>query len=576
MDDSQPPPPPAPDDLPAPPRGGRVVAIVVGVIVAVALAGGVGAFLLVRGSGEQLLDRVPADTDVVVTIYLDPAASQKLNLLRMADEIPALGSGGEITGQLDRAIDEALSVTGLTHNDLDWIGSQVAISVDIPDSGPLDVEVAALIATDDESSATETLARLRADGSPIGDWRQEDRGGIEVWVGSDGSEQTAYALVDGVVVLSNSVDAIDDVVAASRGEVDTLAASASYQDATADLPEGKLALVYANPTELSAAIANLPPTVFGPSIETSSQSLEGITGMAMSVSAEQDGMAVDVQVTFDPEALTESTREALVSSSRPNPLLEGIPADALAVLSQDGLRESFEGFIEQVRELSPETATSFGDDLVDALTGDLAIAAMPTGATDVLSGVVMIGTTDESAMSDSIRALLADVLLGARKWKTTDHGGVDVVSLVDRTNTTPYAFSYAVFDGAAVLGVSPEAVFAVIDARQSGSSITEATAYRRCDGGGAERDRFRLRRHRWARRHDPGPASTRPDRRLRCLGGRDDGSPRRVRHGHGVDGHQHASADVPARGLRFAVRSLLEVTLASGHDRRTPSVRSRS
>ena len=80
--------------------------------------GGVGAFLLLRGSGEQLLDKVPADADVVVTVYLDPSAGQKVNLLRMADEIPSLGSSEEISGQIEDAIDEALSASGLTHEDL--------------------------------------------------------------------------------------------------------------------------------------------------------------------------------------------------------------------------------------------------------------------------------------------------------------------------------------------------------------------------------------------------------------------------------------------------------------------------
>jgi hypothetical protein len=211
-----------------------------------------------RGSGEQLLDKVPADADVVVTVYLDPSAGQKVNLLRMADAIPSLGSGEEISGQIEDGIDEALSVSGLTHEDLGWVGSQVAISVDLPGSGATGDPVGtALVAADDESAASSTLTKLREDDHSASGWRSEDHAGVEVWVGSDGSGEVAYALVDGVVVFTNSVAAVDDVVAASSGQVETLAESADFQGATTDLPEGRLALVYINPRQLASSFEGL-------------------------------------------------------------------------------------------------------------------------------------------------------------------------------------------------------------------------------------------------------------------------------------------------------------------------------
>lgn len=491
MDDEQQPPvdlPPAPvadatpgvggEPPPPPPsRRGKVVAIAAGIVAALTVTGGVGAFLLLRGSGEQLLDKLPADTDVVLTAYLDPSAGQKVNLLRMAGEIPSLGSGEEITGQVEDALDESLSLLGLTHEDMDWVGSQVAISVSFPEIGSSDdALMTVLIAADDEARASQTMAKLR-DAPGTDGWQREDHDGIEVWVGDQGPDQLAIALIDGTVALANSPAALDDVIAASRGVVGTLAGSASFQEATADLPEGKLALVYADPVDLAAAIENLRPTVFDPSVGATSLSFEGMTGMAMSVSAEEDGLAMDVQVTFDPEELSPATRETLTEPARESPLLEGVPSDALVVMSQQGLRGTFEAFLEQVREMSPEAAASMDDGFVEAMTGDLAIAAMPTGEADVVSGVVMVGTDDEAAMSDSISSFVGEMGIPKAKLETTEHGGVDVVTLVDRTVTTPYAFSYAVFDGAAVLGASQEAVFEAIDARGSGSSIVNAESY---------------------------------------------------------------------------------------------------
>ncbi len=561
MDDEQRPPtdlPPAPredsdpetDVRPSSSHRGRGVAIAAGIVAAIAVIGGVGAFLVLRGSGERLLDKVPADTDMVVSVYLDPSAGQKVNLLRMADEIPSLGSNEGIRGQVDDAIGEALSAAGLTRDDLEWIGPQIAFSVNVPDTGPADdVVVTGLVAAEDEEAAARTLATLRDQDPSTDGWRQEDHDGVEVWVGDGGSEQVAFAVIDGAVVFTNDAASIDDVIAVSRGNADALVDSADFQEATADLPEGKLALFYADPVELSAAIEGLQPTVFDPSAASTSQSFEGITGMALSVSAEEDGLAMDAQVTFDPEELSPATREALTSSDHENPLLEGVPTDALVVVSQGGLRATFEGFIEQVRAVSPDTATAMGSDFVDAMTGDLAITAMPAGDVDMLSGAVMIGTDDEAAMADSIGSFVDELGLSKARWVSTDHGGVAVRTLTARKGTPPYAFSYAVFDGAAVLGASPEAVFEVIDAQVVGFIGHGRRGVRRRDERGAECRRIAVRGYRRARRDDPRPTPTGGGRRVRLDRRRNDGPPRCARRRYGVLGHQHACAYVPARRL---------------------------
>jgi Protein of unknown function (DUF3352) len=480
MDDEQPP----PLDPPAAPaaRRGKSIAIAAGIVAAVLVVGGGAAFLLLRGSGEQLLDMVPADADVVVTVYLDPSAGQKVNLLRMADEIPSLGSSEEISERVGDVIDQGLSASGLTHDDLDWIGSQVAISVDLPESGSIDTPVVtALVAADDEAAASSTLTKLREDDPSASGWRAEDHGGVEVWVGSDGTDEVAYGLVNGVVVFTNSAAAIDEVIATSSGERETLAGSAPFQGATAQLPEGKLALIYIDPSQLATAFEGLAADGrISTAIPDSSQDLEAITGVAMSLSAEEDGLALDMQMTFDPGSLPTDVREGLIAPDHENPLLSLVPQDALALISQIGLRTSIAGLVERFDALSSDSPP-IDEAVLEALTGDLAIAGMPSGSAGVPSGVLMIGTSDAPATEQAIRSQV-DVVVGKPRWQTTDHDGVAVSTLVDRSNSTPFAFSFAVFDGAAVLGASPEAVFEVIDARGSGSSIEDSATYRAAMG----------------------------------------------------------------------------------------------
>jgi len=65
---------------PAPRRGLKVAGIALAAVLVLVGAAGAAAFMLLRGSSEAILDKVPASADVVVTANLDPAASQKLNL----------------------------------------------------------------------------------------------------------------------------------------------------------------------------------------------------------------------------------------------------------------------------------------------------------------------------------------------------------------------------------------------------------------------------------------------------------------------------------------------------------------
>ncbi|HLB40129.1 MAG TPA: hypothetical protein VJM84_06715, partial [Actinomycetota bacterium] len=125
--------PPSPTPAPAP-KGGRGarLALIIGIAV-VLLGGAAGAagYLFLRGAPEAVLDKVPASADVVVVAHLDPAASQKMNLFRMAEKFPALGSREELTRLFNDALDGVLSGSGLSHEDLSWVGGEAGGYVDI-------------------------------------------------------------------------------------------------------------------------------------------------------------------------------------------------------------------------------------------------------------------------------------------------------------------------------------------------------------------------------------------------------------------------------------------------------------
>src|SRR3954464_11622075 len=78
-----------------------------------------------RSAARRVLDKIPTDADAVVVGHLDPAASQKMNLFRTASKFPDVGTGQVLTQKLDGMLDDGLSASGLTHEDLGWVGGEI-------------------------------------------------------------------------------------------------------------------------------------------------------------------------------------------------------------------------------------------------------------------------------------------------------------------------------------------------------------------------------------------------------------------------------------------------------------------
>lgn len=505
-------PPPPPSDMPssvppmpdgeAPPaetagRAGKVALIAVAGVIGVAAVAGAAAFFLLKGSGEQLLDNVPASSDVVAAVYLDPSAGQKTNLLQLADEIPALGSREELTAKAQDTIDGLLTDAGLSHEDLDWVGAEIAVAASLPDDDA-DPGIVVLVDADDEAAAAHTLSDLR-ENDPGADWQTSDHDGVEVWAAErDTLDAGAYAIVDGVVVASNQTALVEDVIDVTHGTGEAIADDAAFTETTGELPDGKLAMVYLNPGDLAQRVSDLQGLGSDPNLSQSLDAVEAFTGMAMSASAESDGVAMDVEVSIDPSKLSDSMRATLSEDPTENALLPAVPADALVVVAEQGLDASIAEAVDQIATFSPELAETLADagvtgdgGVVDSLTGDIALTALPGVDGGSPSGAFLIGTENEAALSDAANDLVQrftphDVSSGSGAngpgssdvaWQTADYQGVEVHTLVDASNGSPLQVSYAVIDGAGVIGLSPDAVHAVIDAQQGGGGITTSSAY---------------------------------------------------------------------------------------------------
>ncbi len=460
-----------------PKRRGRLALIVGAVAIVLLGAIGAGAFLLLRGAPESVLDKVPASADVVVVAHLDPAASQKMNLFRMAEKFPALGSEEQLKQELNAALDSMLTDTGLTHEDLSWIGGEAGGYVDVGEGVP---SFAIMIATDDEEAASAAMQRMR-DASHA-DYTTTTIDGIEVAVPAT-SDQPAMAIVDGVAVIGSDENAMRAVIETDTGGA-SIEGDPVFQGVSDRMPEDNLGFVFVNVQQMMDLARMIPGAATG--LQGNIEQLAAAQGLGFAVSAGADGIALDSVTTTDPSKLTQDQRDALAAGDGPNETLALVPPDAYAVLAAQGVTKGLETSVTQVAQLDPATARMIErlhligpNGLLGLLSGDLGVQVGPGSGLLPVGGTVLVGTNDADAMQAWLDAripkLLGGDLFGVHlSPQTEDYNGV-TITYADPLTAVPVA--YGVVNGTVVIGSSVKAVEQAVDLAQNGGGIATDADY---------------------------------------------------------------------------------------------------
>lgn len=499
-------------------RARRWLVVLLAMLLVVAVGGSAAAFFLMRGAGEELLQLVPASSEVVVTAYLDPSAGQKVNLMALADRFPALRDDQRIRQEIDDVLDAALEETGLSHEDVrPWLGSQVAIVVDVGanDDAPT---VSFLVASKDDDAALGALEK-GLEGS-LGTEETSEYRGATVHVFDGGASFVGFVIVDHVVVLSNQSIGLTRVVDVSEGSSQAIVDDPAFLDTISSLPEGKLGLAYVNPTEIvnkAFSASGLGGASTAPGLDQ----LRAIRGVGATLSAHPDGLAFDVAVRMDPSELDPATRLQLDQPVDENGMLGFVPADAYVVGTQQGLYETLKQTVDQILASSEGEVIRqrIGvDDTMAALTGDLAFEVGPGSGPVPAAGAILIGVRDASAVQRTLDGL-ADLVLAAQAragatdpafgdlssgepgdvlgavpkatWRTSTYQGTTIRYLDDpRLSGTGFVPAYAVVEGAAIVGSSPTEIRKLIDTGAGTEpNISASSSYQRAltrvpDGAG--------------------------------------------------------------------------------------------
>lgn len=456
----------------------RRTALIAAAAVVVALgATGAAAVRLMAGSDAKLLERVPASADLAFTVYLDPAAGQKMNLMRMVGEFPDLGGEQKLRGEVNDVLDESLAELGLTHEDLEWVGSQVTGFVDF-EHGIDEPQGAVLVAVDDEEGARAAMDALVETSEDRGERVTiEDHDGVEVIISGAGSGG-AVALVDGVMILASGEGVIDDVMGTEAG--DSLATSPTYTETIAELPRDHLAVGF---VDVPGVMESMEQAMALSGVTPEQMNIQGFEGAAASLSAEPDGFAIDAFMSVDASQLSDEQRE-LLGSDHTNALIDLVSADAFGFAAQTGLHAGLEQTFEDLAAQDPTAAAELerlgvtGPGGLTSILGPDVAVQVTRGTTLPVGGAFMVTTIDPEAMRtlmDRWARQLGGVLPGGGTWAEAEHAGVSFAYL-EGPAEVPVA--YGVVDDVAVIAASPDEMIQIIERSQGGgNSIADDPAY---------------------------------------------------------------------------------------------------
>jgi hypothetical protein len=525
--------------VPAPPRRNRralkVILAVLATVIVVGVPSAVALILtLSRGSGDQLVRMVPADSDVYVTALLDPSLSQKRDLQSILERFPQLKSPQDIQKTISSGLDDSLKSLGIdyTHDVQPWLGSQIAFSVGSRDfSKP---QFALLMRTTDEHASLAALNKTKS--SPQSHdltWSTTSHGGVSITDGEPSSGQsstdrTVFAVFDHTAVVTDDIAYIDQIIDADQGKTGNLGGTASYQKQMQDLPSDHILVAYVNAQPLVAALQKPLQSYLDQApqaVRDSFASLDAYRTFGATLSLQQNGAALDTVTYTDPSKMSASAREALTSQPRDGAMLSWVPQDSFAVIASStkggsGLVGPAAAVIaaltvvgkqetstfsnvsngldqgssdagsappppplpvdttpqqsnDQVNQMLDQLGVTGSGGILSHLTGESAIFVGPGSKSLPVDAVAVLGTDDPAGMDSTLRKL-GDLVLGGGDGQSvpwqTLQDGSVAIHYLDLGSGAPVLPAYAVDGDYVLIGTDPSSVRHAVDAHNGTES----------------------------------------------------------------------------------------------------------
>ncbi len=278
-----------------------------------------------------------------------------------------------------------------------------------------------------------------------------------------GPQSATVTLTSDMLVVGMDAAAVAESVRLGTQGGANLAGSSAFTDATADLPEARLATLYVDGAGLKLAAGALTTV---PGLEAALQSIPVSVAGALTVA---DGTITATAHTVHPEG-------AVRTVDTPSILAGQVPGTSLAYVEVHDVGTAISGLLGQVKTQPDVEALGLPIESIESLlgaqleelftwVGDVAVVGWTADAQP--AGAVVAEVTDATAADARIRQLQAFLQLagigGSVTTSTSTYAGATITSVKINEADEDVTISFTLSDGAFVLGLGESSVKAVLD-----------------------------------------------------------------------------------------------------------------
>ena len=393
--------------------GGGALLIVAAVVVVVVV------LLLLRGMsrpGEVTARFLPANTQVYISVNLRPGPEQMGLARKVIDRL-------QTDDFLDRRgdlLDDAEDETGIHFLDdvTSWIGTDVSLA--LLDAGADRLEWVLLAQVNDREPAVDFIDDLAdyLEGELNTEFVADRRRGVDLWVAD---EDLAVALTGEYLLMADSEDTIDEMLDNLESPPSRpLGDSRAFLEARESLPSERVMFMFVQAEEVLETLVD--------AVGLYEEEEEEVLRQAQRNTPEYVAASasfVDNGIRFELVGETPSRAFTLDGVNRLNSA-EALPMDTLVLFSAVGVDQAWEELRDPIENLDPDSQNDFEGfledvedemgvdlerDVIDALTGEIALALLPSDlggflggspASGVVEGLLLAGVRDARSIMNAL------------------------------------------------------------------------------------------------------------------------------------------------------------------------------
>jgi hypothetical protein len=229
-------------------------------------------------------------------------------------------------------------------------------------------------------------------------------------------------------------------------------------------------------------LSGLPPGCGGDEVNKTLDAARAYRGLALSLSAEPDGAAVDLGIVIDRSKLPSSAAAADTPDAHRNVALSFTPKGATGLIAINGAG-GFTAQLDQLQKCQPDAAREMAKygvkDILSNLAGDIGVEVDLGTPSSFPRGALVAAVKDEGKMRDSLDDVIDQLNSDGDTTfepRTEDYHGVTIKSVQPDETNRDFVPAWAVTDGVVIIGTTPDEVKAAIDAHR-GEDITDDSTF---------------------------------------------------------------------------------------------------